>query len=299
MINTSDAIRTSHADGCVEITDEQLRRLQQTLLSILDDIADVMKENDIKYSLGGGSVLGAYRHQGFIPWDDDIDINITRQEFNKFLPLFTEKYGNKYWIRVPGLTPGHALLFPQIRLKGTSVKTRDDFNNQECGVCIDLFLIENTYNNGFSRFIHEIGCQYWGFAVSCRKFWRDRSFLVKFAKSTGNSKLLASVRFKLFVGWFYSLRSLDKMVSKADRWKGRCSDDSSSFVTVPAGRRHFRGELRRREVLVPGDSLQFEGRAVPCPGNVEEYLSQLYGDYKTMPDEAHREAHIYFEPFKI
>ncbi len=299
MINTSDAIRTAHIDGCVILSDDDLHRLQQTLLHMLDDIQEVMTENNISFSLGGGSVLGAFRHKGFIPWDDDIDINIQRSEFMKFLPKFEEKFGDKYWIHIPGKTPGYALLFPQIRLKGTSVRTRDDFNNDESGACIDFFYIENTPDNPLSRFIHYIGCQYWGFAVSCRKFYRDRKPLAEFAKNTGNKALQKTVRLKTFIGWMYALRSLDKMTAKADRWNGKCKNEASAFVTVPTGRKHFRGELRKRDVLLPGASLQFEGRSIPCPGNAGEYLSQLYGDYTSIPEEGRREKHIYFEPFTI
>ena len=298
-MNTSDDIRTAHAAGCVKITEEQHLELQQKLLLMLDDIDEVMRANNIRYSLGGGSVLGAYRHKGFIPWDDDIDINIQREEFSRFIPLFREKYGDRYWIHIPGETKGYALLFPQIRLKGTSVRTRDDFSNDECGLCIDMFFIENTYDNPFLRLIHETGCQYWGFAVSCRKFFRDRKPLKEFALSTGSSSLIRTVNIKTFIGRLYSARSLDKMVAKADRWNGRCKDTNSRYVTVPAGRKHFRGELRRRGILEPGDELMFEGRSIPCPGSVTEYLSQLYGDYLNIPDEAHREAHLYFEPFRL
>ena len=96
VLNTSDRIRTAHIEGCVTLDEEQLKQLQSTLLSMLKDINSVMEENGIACSLGGGSVLGAVRHNGFIPWDDDIDINIPRSEFERFLPLFEERFGDRY-----------------------------------------------------------------------------------------------------------------------------------------------------------------------------------------------------------
>ena len=96
---------------------------------------------------------------------------------------------------------------------------------------------------------------------------------------------------------FYSLRNIDKLVRRADRWNGRCKDDSSSLVTFPTGRLHFWGELRKRDSVSPPAMMEFEGRMRPCPGHYDEYLTKLYGDYSTLPQEQDREAHIYLEPF--
>ena len=299
MLNTSDSVRKAHVEGCRIITDEELKKLQQILLGMIDDIDDVMQANSIEYMLGGGSCLGAVRHDGFIPWDDDVDINITRSEFERFLPLFEEKYGDKYWIHIPGRTEGYALLFPQIRLKGTSVKTRDDFKNGECGVCIDFFFIENTYNDPVRRFFQGIGCQYYGFITSCRKFFRDRDELIDFANKTGDKGFMSAIKKKAFVGKIHSRKSIDDIVKKADRFNGKYRNDSSTYVTVPTGRRHFFGELRKRSVLLPSGKHNFEGRSLPVPNNPEEYLTKLYGSYKNIPDQNDREKHTYFEPFVI
>ena len=133
--NTSDTIRRAHISGSVVMTEDKLSRLRELLLMMLKDIAGTAEANNIEYQLGGGSVLGGVRHKGFIPWDDDIDINITRKECTRLLDAISKEYPDKYSILIPGKTPGYMLLFPQIRLNGTSVRTRDDVNNDKCGVC--------------------------------------------------------------------------------------------------------------------------------------------------------------------
>ncbi|SCW54754.1 lipopolysaccharide cholinephosphotransferase [Ruminococcaceae bacterium YRB3002] len=297
VLNTSDAIRHSHIEGCVTLSEDELHKMQSRLLAMLDDITGVLDECGIQYTLGGGSVLGAVRHKGFIPWDDDIDINISRYGFDVFAKAFREKFDDKYWLHIPGVTEGYALLFPQIRLKGTSVRTRDDLNNDECGLCIDMFYMENTYDGFLRRTIHGIGCQYYGFITSCRKFYRDRKGLTDLASRSGSRALLAGTRFKTVVGWLYSLRDIDKLVRKADRWNGRCMNNDSRYVTFPAGRRHFWGELRERSTMLPSVPLEFEERLLPCPHDTDSYLRQLYGEYLAIPSEDNREAHIYLEPF--
>ena len=296
---TSDAIRKAHPQGFVVMTEDKLDALRKLLLMMLSDIDRIAKENNIEYQLGGGSVLGAVRHKGFIPWDDDIDINITRKECFRLLEAVEKAYPDKYSILIPGRTPGYMLLFPQIRLNGTSVRTRDDYSNDKCGVCIDLFIIENTYNGPVRRLIHGIGCQYYGFKVSCIKFRRDREFLIPFAESAGDKKLLAAVKRKIRFGALFPHRDPDKVTAKADRWNGRCTDDDSRYVTVPAGRKHFWGEKRQRSVFFPSSYREFEGKSYPCPNNIDQYLTTLYGDYSRIPEDSEKESHIFIEPFSL
>ena len=77
-LETTDLFRQdmSRASGLHQITPEEVKKIQQVVYSIAKDLAEICEENNIEYMLGGGSALGAVRHGGFIPWDDDLDINV-------------------------------------------------------------------------------------------------------------------------------------------------------------------------------------------------------------------------------
>ena len=149
----------------MELNNEELKEWKRIAVNILQRLHTICKENGLKYFAVGGTAIGAVRHGGIIPWDDDIDINITRKDWNRLLPLLKSRFGDKYDILTPGCDNGYALLFPQIRLAGTLLRTRDDLQNDHCGVPVDIFLIENTYSNPVRRFIHMLGCQYYGFLL--------------------------------------------------------------------------------------------------------------------------------------
>ena len=116
---TFDAFKHNQSEMCQALDSEQLARLQHVLLEMLDDIILVCSREGIDYMLGGGSALGAARHQGMIPWDDDIDLNMTRADVQRFIPAFEAAFSDKYWIHTPEKSDNYALLMPQIRKKGT------------------------------------------------------------------------------------------------------------------------------------------------------------------------------------
>ena len=173
-LSTLEVFKHIQPEGAVVLTDEQLLDLQKTLNGILRDIVSVCAKHHLRYFLGGGSALGAIRHHGFIPWDDDIDINMPREDHDRFVQVFRQEFGTKYWVHTPEETAGYGLLLSRVLLKGTSVRTREDFHNPECGAFIDIFVIENTYDNAFLRNIHGFGCMAFGFAQSCRKFFHKK-----------------------------------------------------------------------------------------------------------------------------
>lgn len=296
-LSTFDHFKKMNAASCIALQDSDVRELQQVLLRMLDDFLSLCNEFHIGYSLGGGSVLGAVRHKGFIPWDDDVDINMTRAEYERFVPLFRKYLSEKYWLQLPEDTSGYEVLFARMRKKGTSVRTRDDFFSQEAGAFIDIFIIENTFDNVVLRNLHGLACQATGFLLSCRKFYRARSKMIQLAK--GNTRLLGVFLIKIGVGFVISPWSLDTWRLLAVKCCQLCQNSSSRYVTIPAGRKRFYGECFKREVICETVPALFEGRECLIPKQSDEYLSRLYGDYHKIPSLEDREAHIYFEPFYI
>ncbi|MCQ2507634.1 MAG: LicD family protein [Dorea sp.] len=280
-------------DGLVVLEQEQVEALQKILFEILNDIADVCEQYQISYTLGGGSVLGALRHQGFIPWDDDIDINMPRAEYKKFIPLFRKHFGHKYWIHTPEETRGYALPMAKVRLKNTIMKERDDFRNPECGVGLDIFIIENTFNNPILRKIHGIGSLGFGFLLSCRKFFRDRKELLDYGKRWG--KVAKAFYIKIAIGAVLSILPIGFWCKASNWWNSICHDSDSIYVSGCGGRLYFFGELYRRDEFCVSRQEVFEGRLFPVPVKAEQYLEHCYGNWEVIPDMDNREKHILFD----
>lgn len=284
------------AEGTIILSQEEIGKLQQVLLGILDDIVQVCEAYEISYTLGGGSVLGALRHEGFIPWDDDIDINMPRGDYMRFIPIFRRLYGHKYWIHTPEETRDYALPMAKIRKKGTIMRERDDFHSSECGVGIDIFIIENTFDLYPLRVVHGIGSLGFGFLLSCRKFYRDRKEYMKLAEQM--PKVPAVFRIKILVGFLISFLSVDAWCHMANRWNSICPSPESIYVSGCGGRLHFFGELYRRADFCRTRKAVFEGRLVNIPLKAEAYLTHCYGSWQEIPPQEKREKHILFE-YKI
>ena len=295
-LSTFDAFKRLEAEGAVAIDGESLKALQRCLLGILDDVMSVCREEKIVCTLGGGSVLGAVRHQGFIPWDDDLDLNMPRSEWTRFRTAFLKRFGWKYAVYEPGSPKDYPLAFPRIRLRGTRVVTREDLLSPdvEPGAFVDVFMLESTYDNGFLRGLHGFGSLALGFCYSCRKQFFERRLLRRWGLNGG------AFRLKRAIGFVLALLPMGVWTRIWDRWNRQCGNAGSVYVTFPVGRRHFFGELAMRKDLARTRDGIFEGRTVPIPESAEAYMTRLYGsDYMTPPPPEKREKHVVFEPLKL
>jgi len=297
-LSTVDGFKHLKDCDAIEISPSDLRRLQIVLAGIVADVDAICRENDIVYTLGGGSALGARRHRGFIPWDDDVDLNFPRASYERFIPAFRARFGHKYWIHTPSETSRYGLALARIRLKGTCMKTREDLaNNQaECGAFVDVFIVENVPSIRILRALHCFGSLALGLLYSCRKFFYERRLVCRWAGE--NVGLGTAFRMKMVLGFFTAFAPLDFWTRLWDRWNGLCRNGSSEFVTIPVGRRHYLGEMARRADLCETAELEWEGALRPVPRDLDGYMTRLYGsNYMTPPPPEKRERHVVFRPF--
>ena len=292
-LSTFEALKSARSESMVIPTDEQHAQLQAIILEMLDDVHAYCEAHDLTYLLSGGSVLGAVRHQGFIPWDDDADLFMPRADYLRFIEGFASAYPGKYWLDSPEHTPEVGIPIARIRLEGTVARLYNDLPSEHMGVCVDIFVLEDVPDQPALRYLHGIRCLAAGLFFSCRRFARDAAYYRKLAE--GNASLARTTAVKIALGKLASVRSLEWWAHHVARLYGKYRLPNSEYISCPSGRLHYFGELYRREDFLPPVLAPFEGRAYYIPCHPEAYLERLYGNWKDLPAPEEREIHGYEE----
>jgi len=144
----------------IELTNEQLRQLQLVQLEILIEFDRICRKNNINYSLDGGTLLGAVRHKGFIPWDDDIDIIILRKDYDKFYEACKKDLNtDKFFLQEERTDKYYYTGFPRMRRKNSVlVRAGHEHMKYQRGVFIDIFVLDNVPDGKLKRDIHKFSC---------------------------------------------------------------------------------------------------------------------------------------------
>lgn len=235
-----------------------LRKLQEHLLIILEHFDSFCKNYNINYWLSSGTCLGAIRHGGFIPWDDDIDVEMTREDYLKFKKIFKndenfvlQTYRNDLFYTEP---------FPKLRLCKTYVKEGNIFSLYKYnGIFLDIFIMEKS-NALIANLCHGLvgALRHFGFC-----FRQSRIMpIVVFAAAK-----------KLVFGIVNCMRVLDFLTKK---------DEMRHTIGTGAVR-----NVRLRSDIYPLGKALFEGKEYPVPWNVDAYLSRMFGNYMEIPKEIH------------
>lgn len=280
-------------EGMIELDNNMTADLQSALLKVLIDIDEVCEQNGFSLLLGGGSCLGAVRHRGFIPWDDDVDLIMPRTDWRRFRAAFEERFGDRYLIHEPGDSQGYDTAFPRVFIKGTRFKDINDIGTKECGVFVDIFLAD-AVPDGFVRArLHGIGSLLLGYFLSCVRYAvRADAYL----RLTDDPKILRSIKLRIALGRMLGFKTPEQWAIVWDNWNRRHSDKLTKYVTVPTGRNHYFKETQKRTDLFPAVRVAFCGTEMPIPANSDAYLRSLYGsDYMTPPPVEDRETHVLYE----
>jgi len=264
----------------VLLSGKQLDRLKQLELMILQDIHTFCVEHNIKYYLVGGTLLGAVRHKGFIPWDDDIDIGMFREDYDRFLKLCCAELPQKYYIQSYENEKQFWLPFAKVRLNGTVFdETATKHLPSHKGIYIDIFPIDNVKREAsFFQTAQADIVKYLKIANYSRQgIAKELSFKTKVLCAA--SKVCSVSRINRHIN------SLMKAYNKkpTDYCVNLGSNYSYKKQTMP---KDYYGE----PVLLP-----FEGNQFFAPKQYQEVLTKIYGDYMKLPPEDKRVSLHYIE----
>lgn len=266
----------------IHLADDMLKRLQKTLLEMYLDIQSVCEKHGLTCFLIGGSALGAVRHKGFIPWDDDLDVGMHRNDYEKFKVIFKAELGDKYILNAPNYEGIPTNRFAKVLKRGTKFVELGMPDDDRACIKIDVFVIENVPDNYIFRLFKGIYCNSLMLIGSCvlsYECWK--------MKNAGERN---NMNERVLIGKLFSFNSSKAWFDCVDN-ACQHGNDKSVFIGTPTGRTHYFGEILKREVYFPVKTAVFEGKKVYLPGNVGKHLSNLYGDYMKIPPEDKRERH--------
>lgn len=259
----------------IRLDEKTLHKLQQTELELLIEFDRVCRKNKIRYTLTGGTLLGAVRHGGFIPWDDDADVSMLRCEYEKFREVCRTELGEQYYFQDMELTEGYRWGYGKLRKKNTLfLRENQEHMPYEQGVFIDVFPRDSVPDGKWRRKWHKFQC----FCVR-KILWSavgqkaDRRWYMR--------------------GWYCVLNKLvGKRVFRLYRHLLKKSSDNSTTLvrnlTFPVPNK---ADGYCREWYHESVELEFEGHRFQVNKEYKKWLEQEFGDYMQLPPMEKRKVH--------
>ena len=260
------------------MTDEERRKLQKVELEMLVEVDRVCRKHNINYSLDGGTLLGAVRHRGFIPWDDDIDLIMLREEYNKFrVACLNDLDQERFFLQDYTTDPYYRWGYAKIRRNNTQfIRLGQERCKQHTGIFIDIFVVDNVPDHPLLRKLHLQAC-----------------YLIRKGLYSEIGKYAESHRIKRNIYKLLSIIPRETLFKYRNKLANKCNKHRTELIS------HYTLEYPKRCLYgLPRScfdervELEFEGYRFYAFKDYDLYLSMYYGNYMELPPEKDRISHL-------
>lgn len=273
-----------------EYDQETLQRIQSVELGILDDFIWICKKYHLEYFGFGGTGIGVLRHGGFIPWDDDIDVALTRKDYDTFLQAAEKEFGDKYVIMNAQTDPNYPLATTRWMLRGTKFREYS-MKDIDCplGIFLDIYAFDNVPDDDALMRKQAREVWFWNKLMILRSlpfpvlgFTGVKGSLIKAA--------CAVIHYGMAVCHISKKWLASKMLQATTRYNHLDTKRLAYYCdTSPYT------NMMEKEELYPLQELDFEGRKMTFPREMHRMLEVLYGDYMQLPPPEKRKNHFPYE----
>lgn len=257
---------------------EQLKKVQEIQLNIALEVKRICNKHEIKYSLIAGTLLGAIRHKGFIPWDDDMDIGMLRSEYEKFIEVAKKELSNDYFLQTWETDLGFGMPFAKIRKNGTKYVEKNSIKtDQHEGIFIDIFPFDAVPNSRLRKKTHEL-----------KTYILKRLLLIKLGYQLWDSDENFKKNIYRIISVVIQPISLEYIKEKLKNEMVKYNNYSMEEVVTIGGSYGYRKETIFKKWLENLQTIEFEKCDFLAPVENVNYLEKFYGDYKELPPEEKR-----------
>lgn len=268
---------------------DNLRRLQLAEKEILRSVTEFCSEHGLRYVVMGGTLLGAVRHGGFIPWDDDVDIAMPRSDYERFLTLAKSRYNGidtPFNVLNYKEDVDHIYYFTRVVDKRVTLIDKSSVKEKTQFAWIDVFPLDGMPKNALARALHKISLLHARLMFQYSRF--DDIVSVKTQKRPLHEKLLIAIG-KIFN--VQKIISNKKALMRLDKRLKKYPFELSEYAVNFMGAGKFK-EMHKRSLYEDVVSYKFEDLTVNGVRNSHEWLTAMYGDYMTLPNEKDRNKHF-------
>ncbi len=253
----------------LQLNEQQLKQTHEIQVELLDQVDRICRKHDIKYMICGGTLIGAVRHKGFIPWDDDVDVRMERKEYERFCKVCQQELdGDKFFFQTHKTDKNYPWYFGKLRYNYSRyVRVGQDHLNMNDGIFLDIFPTDGIPNNSVARTFVLIKCKLL------------KKMLYSIVGSVHEKNPIKRTVYKVMNKYPKRLvyKSFDAMAKKYSDPRYRCVTDYSFPSKL------FRPEFFQRKWVLELVELEFENRNYYATAFYDKWLTIGYGNYMELP----------------